>query len=90
MSQKIQVVLATDLYEERLEGDEPEPMRVDKVNLRELSALAQNPNFSEGRALAALKVQVHLCFTSPKVRARDTARPDCGHRRSHRRRLLIG
>ena len=26
-----------------------------------------------GRALAALKAQVHLCFTSPKVRARDTA-----------------
>jgi len=26
-----------------------------------------------GRALAALKVQVHLCFTSPKVRARETA-----------------
>ncbi|MBF8778432.1 ADP compounds hydrolase NudE [Pseudomonas fulva] len=54
MSQKIQVVLATDLYEERLEGDEPEPMRVDKVNLRELSALAMHPQFSEGRALAAL------------------------------------
>lgn len=54
MSQKIQVVLASDLYEERLEGDEPEPMRVDKVNLRELAALAQNPQFTEGRALAAL------------------------------------
>ena len=54
MSQKIQVVLATDLYEERLEGDEPEPMRVDRVNLRELAALAQNPQFTEGRALAAL------------------------------------
>lgn len=54
MSQKIQVVLATDLYEERLEGDEPEPMGVDKVNLRELSALAMHPKFSEGRALAAL------------------------------------
>lgn len=54
MSQKIQVVLARDLYEERLLGDEPEPMRVDKVNLRELSALVQNPQFSEGRALAAL------------------------------------
>jgi phosphohistidine phosphatase len=26
-----------------------------------------------GCALAALKVQVHLCFTSPKVRAHDTA-----------------
>ena len=53
MSQKIQVVLATDLYE-RLEGDEPEPMRVDRINLRELSQLAQNEQFSEGRALAAL------------------------------------
>jgi ADP-ribose diphosphatase len=54
MSQKIQVVLATDLYEESLPGDEPEPMRVDKVNLRELSSLIQHPQFSEGRALAAL------------------------------------
>jgi ADP-ribose diphosphatase len=54
MSQKIQVVLATDLYEETLPGDEPEPMRVDKVNLRELSSLIEHPQFSEGRALAAL------------------------------------
>lgn len=54
MSQKIQVVLARDLYEERLPGDEPEPMRVDRINLRELSSLAQHPQFSEGRALAAL------------------------------------
>jgi ADP-ribose diphosphatase len=54
MSQKIHVVLATDLYEEQLEGDEPEPMRVDRVNLRELAQLAQHPDFTEGRALAAL------------------------------------
>jgi ADP-ribose diphosphatase len=54
MSQKIQVVLASELYEERLEGDEPEPMRVERVNLRELASLAQHPQFSEGRALAAL------------------------------------
>ncbi|MDF2641703.1 MAG: adenosine nucleotide hydrolase NudE [Pseudomonas sp.] len=54
MNQKIQVVLATDLYEERLEGDEPEPIRVDRINLRELSGLAQNTQFTEGRALAAL------------------------------------
>lgn len=54
MSQKIQVVLARELYEESLPGDEPEPMRVDKVSLRELSALAQHPQFTEGRALAAL------------------------------------
>ena len=54
MSQKIQVVLARDLYEERLPGDEPEPMRVDRVSLHELSSLIQHPQFSEGRALAAL------------------------------------
>ena len=40
--------------ESRSNGDEPEPMRVDKVNLRELSSLVLNPQFSEGRALAAL------------------------------------
>ena len=54
MSQKIQVVLARDLYPESLPGDEPEPMRVDKVDLGELSSLVQHPQFSEGRALAAL------------------------------------
>lgn len=54
MSQKIQVVLARELYEERLPGDEPEPLRVDKVNLHDLSGLIQHPQFSEGRALAAL------------------------------------
>ena len=30
-----------------------------------------------GRALAELDVVVHLCFTSPKVRARDTAQLAC-------------
>ncbi|MET1079749.1 MAG: ADP compounds hydrolase NudE [Pseudomonas sp.] len=54
MSQKIQVVLARDLYPQTLPGDEPEPMAVERVNLRELSSLVQHPQFSEGRALAAL------------------------------------
>ena len=54
MSQKIQVVLAQDLYPSQLEGDEPEPLRVDNVSLRELSSLVTRSNFSEGRALAAL------------------------------------
>jgi ADP-ribose diphosphatase len=54
MNQRIRVVLARDLYEERLPGDEPEPMAVSRVNLRELSSLVAHPQFSEGRALAAL------------------------------------
>jgi len=32
---------------------------------------------SAGRALNALEVEVHLCFTSPKVRARETAELAC-------------
>ena len=54
MSQKIQVVLARDLYPQSLPGDEPEPMRVEWVHLGQLSGLTARPNFSEGRALAAL------------------------------------
>lgn len=54
MSQTIQVVLARDLYEERLPGDEPEPLLVSKVDLGDLLGLIQQPKFSEGRALAAL------------------------------------
>jgi len=54
MSQRIAVVLARGLYEQRLPGDEPEPMRVDKVNLRQLYEFAYHPQFSDGRALAAL------------------------------------
>lgn len=54
MSQKIQVVLAQDLYPESLPGDEPEPMGQQPINLKDLAQLAAHPQFSEGRALAAL------------------------------------
>lgn len=54
MSQKIQLVLAQDLYPEHLPGDEPEPLRLERASLRQLSQLARHPQFSEGRALAAL------------------------------------
>lgn len=56
MVQKIQVVLAQDLYEEKLLGDEPEPIKVSKANLHNLLELSQKPNFSEGRAIAALYI----------------------------------
>jgi len=54
MSQRIAVVLARDLYKQRLPGDEPEPMRVDKISLHNLYSLVGNPQFTDGRALAAL------------------------------------
>lgn len=54
MSQSIHVILARDLYEERLPGDEPEPIRVERFNLRNIHELVQSEHFTEGRALAAL------------------------------------
>jgi phosphohistidine phosphatase len=40
---------------------------------RELTERGRDQSRAAGRALAALGVEVHLAFTSPKVRARDTA-----------------
>jgi phosphohistidine phosphatase len=44
---------------------------------RELTDKGREQSRAAGRALAALPVEVHLCFTSPKVRARDTAALAC-------------
>src|SRR5690606_40842019 len=49
MSQKIQVVLARNLYPEQLPGDGPAPMRLDMVSLPERSRLTRHPPFSAGR-----------------------------------------
>jgi ADP-ribose diphosphatase len=48
------VVLATDLYPERLPGDEPEPLEVVRWPLAELEPLFLREDFSEARAIAAL------------------------------------
>jgi phosphohistidine phosphatase len=44
---------------------------------RELTERGRDQARAAGRALKALEVQVHLCFTSPKVRARETAELAC-------------
>jgi phosphohistidine phosphatase len=44
---------------------------------RELTERGRDQARAAGRALVALEVEVHLCFTSPKVRALETARLAC-------------
>jgi phosphohistidine phosphatase len=44
---------------------------------RELTDRGRDQARAAGRALAALEVEIHLCFTSPKVRARETAELAC-------------
>ncbi|QEM80862.1 ADP compounds hydrolase NudE [Halomonas binhaiensis] len=56
MSQSMQVMLAWDLYPQRLEGDEPEPLIVETHALDEISALLTRSDFHEARAIAALYI----------------------------------
>jgi phosphohistidine phosphatase len=44
---------------------------------RELTERGRDQSRSAGLALKALEVKVHLCFTSPKARARETAELAC-------------
>lgn len=47
------VVLAQNLYEKRIPGDEPEPIEVVPWKLNNLSALMKHPEFYEARSIAA-------------------------------------
>ena len=48
---------------------------------RDLTERGRDQSRAAGRALNALEVEVHLCFTSPKVRARQTAELACAELR---------
>lgn len=54
MAHMAHVVLAQDLYPERLPGDEPEPMEVMRWPLAKLHELLARDDVTEGRAIAAL------------------------------------
>ena len=54
MSHVAHVVLAQDLYPERLEGDEPEPLDVVPWKLDDLHTLMERDDVTEGRSIAAL------------------------------------
>ena len=56
MSHETTVVLARDLYPERLAGDEPEELEVVPWKLDALHELVLREDFSEGRSIAALYV----------------------------------
>ena len=54
MTRQIHVLLARDLYEEKLEGDEPEPLEVETFAFDQLLDLFARPDFTEARVIAAL------------------------------------
>jgi ADP-ribose diphosphatase len=54
MAHRTHVVLARDLYPEKLEGDEPEELEVEPWPMSRLNELIGHPDCNEGRTLAAL------------------------------------
>src|SRR5690606_4936753 len=54
MSHQTSLVLARELYPERLPGDEPEPPEVVPWRMDKLHELILREDFSEGRSIAAL------------------------------------
>lgn len=54
MGHRLTVVMAEDLYEKRLPGDEPEPIEMIQCAWSDLDTIVQDVMFTEGRAVAAL------------------------------------
>jgi len=58
---KMTIFLGRDLYQEKLPGDEPEPLDIVPWKLSNYKALLLNPHFKEARSIAALMlVKDHL------------------------------
>jgi len=66
---KITVVLAENLYENRMSGDEPERLEVIKVSMNELDDLILRGEFTEARSLAA------LCMLKSEISRKDICDP---------------
>ena len=56
MGHKTDIILAQDLYDEKLPGDEPEEIEVVPWPLKDLLALANRDDCTEARSLAALYI----------------------------------
>jgi ADP-ribose diphosphatase len=54
MTHVTHIILAQDLYEEKLEGDEPEELDVVPWPMADLKNLAERADCTEGRTIAAL------------------------------------
>jgi len=60
MSHQTHIVLAQDLYPERLQGDEPEELEVVPWKLDDLDSLVARDDCTEGRSIAALFIAREL------------------------------
>lgn len=66
MAHQTHVVLAEDLYPERLPGDEPEELEVVPWKLDDLGSLVTREDCTEGRSIAALFIARELKRSGPR------------------------
>lgn len=57
-SGNMEIFIATSLFEEKLAGDEPEPLDVVRWKLSEYRSLIAHPDFNEARSIAALLLTI--------------------------------
>lgn len=53
-SSKMNILIADDLYSEKLEGDEPEPLQQVRWPIARMMELLEHPDFNEARNVSAL------------------------------------
>lgn len=53
-SSKMNILVAQDLYSEKLEGDEPEPLQQVRWPIARMMELLEHPDFNEARNISAL------------------------------------
>ncbi|WP_455207988.1 ADP compounds hydrolase NudE [Kaarinaea lacus] len=63
MSHQTHIIYATDLYQQKLEGDEPEPIEVLYWDLNKLDDLIYSEEFTEARSIAALYLLKNRLFS---------------------------
>lgn len=55
------IVLAKDLYPQKMQGDEPEPIEVIPWKIKDISDLLVHPEFHESRSVAAVLLLERMC-----------------------------
>lgn len=68
---KMDIFIASALYESTLEGDEPEPLEVIQWPIMEYKSLLQQPDFKEARSIAALMLTLDY-LNSKKLVEQDS------------------
>ena len=63
MSHQTHIIYATDLYQQKLDGDEPEPIEILYWKLNKLDDLIYNDEFTEARSIAALYLLKNRLFS---------------------------